>query len=117
MSDNNFQDWNSVILRKSAKQLKKDGKLPTVVVKKPQTSDNLRKLDNADGPEKIEKVSYSLKKQIMQARNVKTWTQKEFALKLGVPVKIVQSYENGTAIPDNKILNKMRSVLGTKLKK
>ena len=120
---NDFQDWKPVILKKSHTQLKKEGKLKTETVKKydggsnkQKLSVNQKKLEEAD-VQPIEKVSHSLKMQIMKARNEKKWTQKELAAKVGVPAKTIQTYENGTAIPDNAILNKLRRVLDVKLKK
>lgn len=114
----NHQDWEVRILKKNASQLKKDKqKKDKSKSVHNETARKLCKLDEATESQKVEKVSHSLKTQIMKARNEKKMTQKEFAQKLGVNVKVVQSYENGTAIPDNKILNKMRTVLGTKLVK
>ena len=38
------------------------------------------------------------------------------ALKLSLPVKIIQDYENGLAIPNAFILNKIESVLGVRVR-
>jgi len=121
--NNNFQDWKPVVLRKSFKQLKKEGKVPTTTIKKynggknTQTNTtNMNKLYDMDYTEKVKKVSHSLKLQIMKARNNKKWTQKTLAAKVGVPVKTIQKYENGSAVPNNRLLNKLRSILGVRLK-
>jgi len=64
-----------------------------------------------------EKVSLSLAKTIQQARIGKGFkTQKDLANAIGVPANIINSYESGKAIPDNQILQKLRRVLGVKLK-
>lgn len=63
----------------------------------------------------MQKVDHDLKMAIQQGRNAKGWTQTELALKLCVKPTIVNSYENGTAIPDNAFIAKMEIVLGCKL--
>ncbi len=64
-----------------------------------------------------EKVSLSVAKTIQQARIAKGYkTQKDFAVAVGVPANVINSYESGKAIPDNQILQKLRKVLGVRLK-
>ena len=41
-------------------------------------------------------------------------TQKQLALKINKPVQIITTYENGTAILDNKILSSIKRILGIK---
>ena len=65
----------------------------------------------------VEKVSHSLKTQIQKARVANKLSQKELAQKINVTQRIIQSYENGTAIPNAQVLQKLRQVLKTKLKK
>lgn len=109
------KNWASIA------SIKPDNQINIPIVRKHKTvgkeETNEQKTEDVDDIKAIKKVSHSLKMQIMQARSSKKWTQKELAAKIGVPAKTIQTYENGTAIPDNRILNKLRSVLGTKLKK
>lgn len=60
-------------------------------------------------------VSMNLSKAIMQGRQAKSMTQKDLALKIGVKAPIIQSYENGKAIPDPGVLVKIERALGVKL--
>jgi putative transcription factor len=64
-----------------------------------------------------EKVSMSLAKTIQQARIARGFkTQKELANAMGVKVDIINGYESGKIIPDNNVMQKLRRVLGVKLK-
>lgn len=64
-----------------------------------------------------EKVSLSMAKAIQNGRIAKGFkTQKDLAVAIGVPANVINSYESGKAIPDNAILQKLRKVLGVKLK-
>jgi putative transcription factor len=64
-----------------------------------------------------EKVSMSLAKTIQQARIARGFkTQKELANAMGVKVDIINGYESGKSIPDNNVMQKLRRVLGVKLK-
>lgn len=64
-----------------------------------------------------EKVTMSLAKTIQQARLVRGYkTQKDLANAVGVKVDIINGYESGKIIPDNNVMQKLRRVLGVKLK-
>jgi putative transcription factor len=120
------QDWEPVVLKKSVKQMKKEmpKKLEREIKakqdggknKQGKTDINMKKLDEADNPI-IHTVSHSLKMEIQKARSAKKMTQLELAQKISENVNVVKNYENGTAIPDSKILNKLNRVLGCNLKK
>jgi len=106
------QDWEEVVIH---------GKRPVISDKKPvsrPTPDKkFLKLDSDQEEFKHEKVSVSLKKQIQQSRMAKGWSQVQFAQQLNLKPDVIREYENGKAIPDNNILNKMRQKLGVKLTK
>jgi putative transcription factor len=54
---------------------------------------------------------------IQQGRIAKGFkTQKDLAIAVGVNVSVIGSYESGRAIPDPAVLQKLRKVLGVKLK-
>lgn len=120
------QDWAPVVLKKSFTQMKKEmpKKLEQQIVSKQDSGKNkqkiseinMRKLDEADNPV-IHTVSYSLKMELQKARTAKKLTQAELAQKISENVNVVKTYENGTAIPDSKILTKINRVLGCNLKK
>ena len=77
---------------------------------------NSYKIDKEEERFVIPKVSLSVANRISQARCEKKLTRKEMALKLSLPVKIIQDYENGLAIPNAFILNKIESVLGVRVR-
>ena len=66
---------------------------------------------------KHKSVSSNMKKQIIQARNAKGWTQKELATAANEQVKTIQEYESGKAIPNGQVINKLSRALGVQLKK
>jgi putative transcription factor len=65
----------------------------------------------------IETVSPKLRQQILQARLNAKLTQVQLAQRINEQPKTIQEYENGKAIPDNRILQKLSKVLGVVLKK
>ena len=75
-----------------------------------------RKLEEEEETFKHKKVSLSMKKRIAQARMEKKMTQKELANKLCVKPEVVRDYENGKAIPNATVINKMERALGCKLR-
>lgn len=111
------QDWNPTILRKNNTQFKKKGTsvLKTSGRKNAQRGQhaNSKMDDNEYCPEK--KVSHELKMQIQKARTGKKLTQKQLANQCNLTIKTIQDYENGKALPNPQILNKLNRVLGVKL--
>lgn len=105
------QDWNTVIIHgKGTLGTKQVVSRPHREVTKEQKFDQTELGIH-------EKVSLSLAKTIQQARIGKGFkTQKDLAVAVGVPTNVINSYESGKAIPDNQILQKLRRVLGVKLK-
>lgn len=103
----NHQNWEQVVFRKNDT---KNKTTPNYERSKTQQLDQeTEKLNH-------EKVGGSLGKTIQNARTANGYkTQKELANAINVDVKIISEYESGKAIPDNKILQKLRRVLKTKL--
>ena len=96
------QDWNPVILKKTSKPTK--------------TSSTLGKKPPQEGDEfKLAKVGKDLKIAIMQARLLKKMSQKDLANRCGVGIDIIQKYESGKIIPNNKFVVKLEKILGTSL--
>ena len=120
------QDWEPVVLRKTPQQLKdmSKGNVNKSITNKnyKPNSNNLTTVsknllnDDLDHFE-IKTVSRSLSVQIQQARNLKKMTQKDLANKLNTQPSVIQSYENGKAVPNGEFLAKMSKILGVKLKK
>ena len=106
----NHQDWKPVVIHgKSAPASQKIARPHREVTK-------AQKLDREElGPHT--KVSLSTAKMIQQGRIAKGFkTQKDLAHAIGVNASIINAYESGRAIPDVQIMQKLRKVLGVKLK-
>jgi ribosome-binding protein aMBF1 (putative translation factor) len=114
-----YSDFKVVILRKSGKESgnikRKRGETTTVA--KNQHSQKKKILDQNLDSFTTETVSYTLKMQIQKARVAAKLSQKNLAQKINVTQKTIQTYENGTAVPDNKVLQKLRRILKVKLEK
>lgn len=52
----------------------------------------------------------------MQARNAKGITQKDLAQMINEKSGVINEYENGRAVPNPNIINKLEKALGTKLR-
>lgn len=105
-----YQDWTPVIIHGKAAPSNQKPPPPHREVTKEQ------KLDREElGTHK--KVSLSMAKMIQQGRLAKGFkTQKDLAIAVGVNASVINSYESGRAIPDPNVLQKLRRVLGVRLK-
>jgi putative transcription factor len=103
------QDWTPVIIHGKAAPTQRH---PTKHYERTKE----QKLEDEElGTHK--KVPLSMAKMIQQGRIAKGFkTQKDLAIAVGVNASIIGSYESGRAIPDPVILQKLRKVLGVKLK-
>jgi ribosome-binding protein aMBF1 (putative translation factor) len=117
------QDWKEIHFTKKKSPAKTSGhtKAHGAPVtrrskRKPAGSAKLRRVAEAEGPQKINRVSRSVAQQIVQARQAKGWTRKQLAQKINVKEQVLATYENGSAIPNNQILAKLRQKLGVPLK-
>lgn len=104
-----YQDWKPVVIHGKA------AKAPTPPQPRREVTKE-QKLDREElGTHKT--VSLSMSKMIQQGRIAKGFkTQKDLAIAVGVNVSVINSYESGRAIPDPSVLQKLRRVLGVKLK-
>ena len=114
------QDLEPLILYASKKKKKEQEKnaqrTGQTETRKKNTSDSkMKKLDEETENLSHEKVSKSISKTIQEKRLAKGLKQSELANKINEPVKVVQSYENGVAQPDIKVLLKLQKALGCKL--
>ena len=120
---NHYQDWDPVIIRgkvdksrekeKYVKFMGQEIKLPKRSQYSGKTPD--QKLDEAVSGGTHKKVSKETGLTIQRARVAKQYTQKDLANIINVSSDIISSYELGKAIPDPKIMQKLRRVLGVKL--
>jgi len=100
------QQWDPVVLRR---------KVVPLHVNPPEVSKEVKIERQEIGTH--EKVSISMAKTIQQARIARGFkTQKELANAVGVKTDIINGYESGKSIPDNIVMQKLRRVLGVKLK-
>ncbi|XP_039142739.1 multiprotein-bridging factor 1b-like [Dioscorea cayenensis subsp. rotundata] len=131
------RDWEPVVIRKKAPTggAKKDDKAVNAArrsgaeietVKKSNagtnkaassgTSLNTRKLDEESENLTHDRVPTELKKNIMQARMDKKYTQAQLAQLINEKPQVIQEYESGKAIPNQQLINKLERVLGVKLR-
>jgi putative transcription factor len=114
------QQWTPVVFKKRTAD-----DIPKQAVIKPRATKNsnavvdvnILKLTEDTEVLKHETVSKSLSQQIVSARVAAKLTQAQLAQKINEVPKVVQEYENGKAIPNNHILQKMSKVLGCRFSK
>jgi putative transcription factor len=130
----NFQDWNEVKWDKRgeksknesnkdfmSKQLRTNNVVSSVKPgglnqNKININPNLKKIEKEEDTFKIKTVSMNVSKKIAKARCDKKMTQKELANAIYLPFKLIQDYENGTAIPNHVVLNKIEKILETRVR-
>mmetsp|Transcript_11299 Transcript_11299/g.34581 ORF Transcript_11299/g.34581 Transcript_11299/m.34581 type:complete len:130 (+) Transcript_11299:128-517(+) len=83
---------------------------------KKQGDKNMAKLDAETEDFHVERVSFSVAKEIQKARLAKKMTQAQLAQQVNEKVQVINEYESGKAVPNNQILGKMERVLGVKLR-
>ena len=93
---NNFQDWEPVVLKKEKKEI--------VITPKPD-KDKVT----------IKEPSLDFQKALQQARMTNKMSQKDLALKLGMNLNTMVNYEKGKEVPTNLIISKLEKILNTKL--
>jgi putative transcription factor len=123
------QDWTPVVFNskktsKQTPQTKKD--VPAGPSSVPNTKhsnqqhaarpDNASKIARMEEAGSIKRVDPAVSKKIVSARTSKKFSQKDLAMKINENIAVVQSYESGTAIPNQQILGKMERVLDVKLR-
>ena len=121
MADLAHQDWKPVTLHRNYtanEVLKKAQRTGTSTSVDKQTNPgivNSKKLDNETETFNIVKSGLTMGKQIQQGRTDKKLTQKQLATMLNEKPQVIQQYENGQAIPNPQIINKLQKALGVKL--
>lgn len=130
------QDWNYITFDKRGERKKNESKEqqiqrlrrtdPTQVKTTKTTHSNksiigqgapsIRKIEKEEDTFKLPTVSKTMASKIAQARCVKKLSQKELAMQLALPIKIIKDYETATAIPNHLIINKLEKILETRLR-
>ena len=96
---NSFQDWETVVLKKS--HIPDKGKETPLA----QVKDKIT----------LKEPSLDFQKALQQARMVNKMSQKDLALKLGMNLNTMVNYEKGKEVPTNLIISKLEKILNTKL--
>ncbi|BCV07171.1 MAG: hypothetical protein Ct9H90mV1_1430 [Prasinovirus sp.] len=117
------QDWEEVTIHgksfKKEKEKEKYVKFMGQEIKLPKRSQYSGKTPEQKLDETMlgthKKVGKETGLTIQRARVAKKYTQKELANLINVSADIISSYESGKAIPDHKIMQKLRRVLCVKL--
>ena len=103
-----FQDWTPLVLKKTT---------PVVNLNKKQVDPEAKKawqLENDTKP--VKHFGQENGKKMQKARCELKLTQEQLAGKLNVQTPVVKSYENGTAIPEQNLLNRINRILSTSIK-
>jgi len=95
-----WQDWTPVVIKKTEVKI-------TPKPTKPKELDEIGK---------VQHTTLELRKQIQEARMAKKLSQAQLAQQINEKPNIIQAYESGKAIPNPQILQKLRRILGVKLK-
>ena len=61
-------------------------------------------------------ISPAVSRAISQGRQQKGMTQKDLALAIQEQITVVQQYEQGKTVPNQKVLSKMEKALGVALR-
>eukprot|EP01052_Picozoa_sp_SAG31_P054117 SAG31_NODE_14227_length_819_cov_1.705556_1_plen_136_part_00 len=110
------QDWNTVIVRKKPTEPQGSTIAKAKGGGNAAAAQKLRKLDaNEDGGVHA-LVSLDLKLRIQKARQAKGMTQKQLGQAINEKPGVINTYEQGKAIPNNAVLGKIEKALGVKLR-
>eukprot|EP01012_Entosiphon_sulcatum_P062874 TRINITY_DN8954_c0_g1_i1.p1 TRINITY_DN8954_c0_g1~~TRINITY_DN8954_c0_g1_i1.p1 ORF type:complete len:164 (+),score=29.22 TRINITY_DN8954_c0_g1_i1:28-492(+) len=77
---------------------------------------NTKRLDEETEELKHKTVSRDFAQHLIQARNAKEWTQRDLAQAINERPQIVAEYEQGKALPNGMIMQKMERALGVQLR-
>ncbi|CXI42653.1 multiprotein bridging factor type 1, putative [Plasmodium berghei] len=77
--------------------------------------ENKAKIEQETENFKIDRVTPAFSRALQQARMSKKLTQVQLARLVNEPESVIKEYENGKAIPNNMIIQKLNRVLGVNL--
>ena len=122
MNINVPQDWAPVVLSGKKPMAKQNGTGTKYNIEERKSDEaksaasKMYALENSEDVT-VQTIPLSISQEISKARVAKNLTQKEVAQRLNVQPAVITSYENGKAIPDNQMLQKIARELGTKFSK
>ncbi len=122
MNINVPQDWTPVVLSGKKPMVKQNGTGTKYNIEERKNDEaknvaaKMYALENTEDVT-VQTIPLSISQEISKARMAKSLTQKELAQRLNVQPAVITSYENGKAIPDNQMLQKIARELGTKFSK
>ena len=104
------QDWKPVVMRKVTPQQQREQREAQLRVSK-----RSKKVD--DNPDQFShaKMTKTMAQQISKARVKRGLSQKALALQLSLPLKTIQTYETGKAIPKGTHLALLNRALGIRI--
>ena len=113
------QDWGETIFYKAtAAPKKKSGARHKKLNLNSNSNSNSnsasqshKKLEKERDDFKHKKLDLNFRKQMQQARSKKGYTQKKLAMLSNVPHTLITGYESGKAIPNGRILNRIKRLL------
>ena len=111
LPDNSMQNLDRIILTKKSNKSKN----VKTAYKKNYTEAHL--IDENPDTFKHKKITHQFKTELIKARNKKNITQEQLAKLMNIKKSIINKYEQGTTIPNNTIINKLRKILGYNLPK
>ncbi|KEG10486.1 transcription factor [Trypanosoma grayi] len=77
---------------------------------------NAKRLDEDNETLKVKRIDNNLRASIQRARQAKGWTQQDLAQRIAERVGVVTEYENGKAVPEERVLVKMERAFGIHLR-
>lgn len=101
------QDFKQIVFTKNTKK-NEQSRQPSVVISKTQ-----KQLLDDDVPQ-LKKFGTENGKILQAARLGKKLTQEQLANQINERKNIINQYETGNVVPDNKIVNKLRKILNVK---
>lgn len=75
-----------------------------------------KRLDDDNETLKVKTIDLGVSLNIQRARQAKEWTQAQLAQQINERQSVVTEYENGKAMPDEKVLQRMEKALGVYLR-
>lgn len=106
------QDWNTIYVKANKKMNDTDQKKP----KKDKTKDQKLNEQVETGNFTHKKMDKKYGSDIQKLRLAKGWTQKELAQKLNINPKDITNIENGTAIHNGALMNRLNNLFQIKKK-
>ncbi|KPI84239.1 hypothetical protein ABL78_6695 [Leptomonas seymouri] len=77
---------------------------------------NAKKLDEDHESLKVKKIDPQLRVRIMKARQSLNWSQQDLAQRISERASVVAEYENGKAVPEERVIVKMEKAFGMHLR-